>query len=166
MTTSIARRAAVQLVTLASATLSAAYYYQQAPIVQVPLGSWVAVNPIAVGLAVTAFALDTVKLEMARVAGDGSADFGRRVAAGLVFGILFLASMLAVDGFLVKLRSDWAATRGHAISDYGDTRRLVTALEAEFSKVAVARTTEQVRNSMEKPGDVGDQALMRGLGTA
>lgn len=150
MSTSIGRRAAVQFVTLASATLSAAYYFQQAPDLTVTINDGLAVNPIAIGLALTAFALDTVKPEMARIVGDHAAGAVRRSAAGLVFAILFLASMLAVDGFLVKLRSDWAATRGQAVSAYADARTAVTGLEAEFAKVASARTTQQVRTAMEK----------------
>lgn len=58
--------------------------------------------------------------------------------------------MLAVDGIFVKLRSDWVATRGHAVSAYADARAAVTGLEAEFAKVASARTTQQVRTAMEK----------------
>jgi len=150
MSTSIGRRAAVQFVTLASATLSAAYYFQQAPDLMVTVSGQVAINPIAIGLALTAFALDTVKPEMARIAGDNASGAVQRGAAALVFAILFVASMLAVDGFLVKLRSDWAATRGHAVSVYADARLAVTGLEIEFAKVVSARTTQQVRSAMEK----------------
>jgi ribosomal protein S25 len=150
MSTSIGRRAAVQFVTFASSTLSAAYYFQQAPDLKVLVHDHVAINPFAIGLALTAFALDTVKPEMARIAGDSASGAVRRGAAGLVFAILFVASMLAVDGFLVKLRSDWAATRGHAVSAYADARTAVTSLETEFGKVASARTTQQVRTAMER----------------
>ncbi|WP_457818930.1 hypothetical protein, partial [Staphylococcus aureus] len=73
MTTSIARRGAVQLVTLASATLSAAYYTQQAPDIIVTVHG-TGINMLAAFLGVVAFALDTIKPEMARIAGDG--DYG------------------------------------------------------------------------------------------
>ena len=149
MTTSIARRAAVQLVTLASAMLSAAYYYQQAPETFTEIGN-VSFNTVAVGIAVTAFALDAVKPEMARIAGDTTSGLIRRMAAAAVFLILFIASMIAVDGFLVKMRSDWAATRGTAITGYADARRVVTGLEAELALVAHARTTEQVKSALDK----------------
>jgi hypothetical protein len=149
MATSITRRAAVQLVTLASAALSAGYYFQQAPDTTVAVGQFT-FNLIGLGLGATAFALDTVKPEMARLAGDKTLGFVRRIAAAAVFVILFTASMLAVDGILMKLRSDWAATRGHAITDHADARKVVVSLEAELAKVATARTTQQVRGAMEK----------------
>lgn len=149
MTTSIARRGAVQLVTLASATLSAAYYTQQAPDIIVTVHG-TGINMLAAFLGVVAFALDTIKPEMARIAGDGDYGALKRLAAGFVFALLFVASMLAVDGFLIKLRSDWAATRGHAITDYAGAGKAVTDLEAEVQKVATARTTEQVRAAMDK----------------
>ena len=65
-----------------------------------------------------------------------------------MFGILFIASMIAVDGFLVKMRSDWAATRGTAIAGYADARKTLTTLQADFDQVAHARTTEQVQAAL------------------
>lgn len=119
----MARHLAVQVVTAASATLSAAYYCTQAPEVLVTLAGYI-LNPVAIGLGVTAFALDTLKPQMLRVAGT---------AAGAVFAVLFVASMIAVDGMLMKMRSDWAATRGNAINAHADVTKEVRRLEIELA---------------------------------
>jgi len=108
------RHLAVQVVTLASATLSCTYYGLQAPDVIVTL-AWFSINPVEIGLGLTAFALDVLKPEMLRIAGTAGLGGARRIAAGAVFAVLFIASMIAVDGMMMKLRSDWAAGRGNAI---------------------------------------------------
>ena len=138
MTNLTARHIAVQVVTLASATLSAAYYCSQAPDVLVTIRG-LALNPVAIGLGLTAFALDLLKPEMLRIAGTAGLGTVRRFAAGAVFAVLFVASMIAVDGMLMKLRSDWAATRGNAINAHADAQRQVRDLESEIAALGNPR---------------------------
>lgn len=138
-----ARPMAVQVVAAASATLSAAYYATQAPDVAMSLAGWV-LNPVAIGLGLTAFALDLVKPQMLRAAGTPG-DVGKRVAAGVMFAVLFLASMIAIDGMLMKFRSDWAAGRGNAITAHADARREVDRLVAEIVALGPTRPVATIQ---------------------
>ena len=148
MANSIARRGAVQLVTLASATLSAAYYYGQAPDIHVTARG-MTLAPIAIGLGLIAFALDALKPEAMRIACDPGAGTPRRAAASIFFFVLFLSSIFAVDGVLLKNRSDWAAERTGSIDQQADVSSDVKRLDAELVKVVGARTPEQVRAAMD-----------------
>jgi len=143
-----ARQIAVQAVMVASATLSAAYYWGQAPAVLVTVAG-VAFNPAALGLAATAAALDLSKAQMLQAAGTAGLGWGRRIAAGLVFAVLFVASMIAVDGMLVKMRSDWAGDRSGAMQAHARAKAELVRLTAELAKVADAPTIAEVKAQMD-----------------
>lgn len=142
-----ARPFAVQVVAAASATLSAAYYATQAPEVLVSIAGWV-FNPVAIGLGLTAFALDLVKPQMLRAAGT-TGDVVRRIAAGAIFGVLFLASMIAVDGMMMKFRSDWAAGRGNAITAHNDAKGEVDRLAGEIAALGLTRPVEAIQADVQ-----------------
>ena len=78
----------------------------------------------------TAFALDSAKPLIMQVAGTPQRGAIRRLVAFLTFLVLFLGSMIAVDGVMMKLRSDWAAGRGGAIGKYQEAKKVVAELEA------------------------------------
>ncbi|MGE0700372.1 MAG: hypothetical protein AB7O57_14840 [Hyphomicrobiaceae bacterium] len=143
-----ARQIAVQAVMVASATLSAAYYWGQAPAVIVTVAG-VALNPAALGLAATAAALDLSKAQMLQAAGTAGLGWGRRIAAGLVFAVLFVASMIAVDGMLVKMRSDWAGDRSGAMQAHARAKAELARLTVELAKVADAPTIAEVKAQMD-----------------
>lgn len=143
-----ARQLAVQAVMVASATLSAAYYWGQAPAVLVTVAG-LGLNPAALGLAATAAALDLSKAQMLQAAGTQGLGFVRRAAAGLVFAVLFVASMIAVDGMLVKMRSDWAGDRSGAMQAHARAKAELARLTAELAKVASAPTIAEVKAQMD-----------------
>ncbi|WP_139247848.1 hypothetical protein [Hyphomicrobium sp. CS1GBMeth3] len=143
-----ARHAAVQGVMAASATLSASYYASQAPTIAVSIIGWT-VNPVAVGLGATAFALDLLKPEMLRLAGTSGAGAARRIAAGAVFGVLFIASMVAVDGMLMKLRSEWSGARLSTMGEYDRAEAEYKSAEAELAKLKAVRSIADVKASMD-----------------
>lgn len=143
-----ARTFAVQVVATASASLSAAYYAAQAPEIALAVAGWV-FNPVAIGLGLTAFALDLVKPQMLRAAGTSGAGAARRIAAGVVFGILFLASMIAVDGMMMKFRSDWAAGRGNAINAHADAKREVDRLDGEIAALGATRPVDTIQAAVQ-----------------
>lgn len=143
------RLAAVQAVCLGSAALSAAYYAGQAPVLTLATIAGVALNPVAIGLGGLAFALDLVKPQMLALAMGGRAvDRARRLAGGLVFVVLFVASMIAVDGMLIKLRSDWSGERGNAREVHA---RLVAEHKraiAELASLTPARPVAELEAAM------------------
>lgn len=87
----------VQLVCAGSATLSALYYSNWAPNIYA-----------ALGLGVFAFALDLVKPELFTKTARAFRERGLMAAAapGAMAVLLFVVSMVAVDGMILKLRSD------------------------------------------------------------
>lgn len=143
-----AQRHAVQATMAASATLSAAYYATQAPAIALSILGWT-VNPVAVGLGATAFALDLLKPEMLRLAGTAGAGAARRVIAGAVFGVLFIASMIAVDGMLMKLRSEWSGARLSTIGEYDRAEAEYNTAESELAKLKAVRSIADVKASMD-----------------
>jgi hypothetical protein len=143
-----ARLPAVQVLTVASASLSAIYYSSQSPTFAVEILGYV-LNPAAIGLAITAFALDLVKPEMMRVAGSAGYGFLRRSCATFIFAVLFVASMIAVDGVMARLRSDWAAGRGNAISAYADAKKIVAELEREIELLKNPRPVKVIQAEVE-----------------
>ena len=137
------RTLAVQAVTLSSATLSAAYYTAQAPQTAITVHG-VEVAPWVIFFAVTAFALDSAKPLMMQVAGTPERGAARRLVAGLTFLVLFVGSMIAVDGMMMKLRSDWAAGRGGAIGHHKEAKKAVEELEAAMAAVGPARPVAEI----------------------
>lgn len=169
------RRIAVQAVTLASAACSAAYYATQAPGHTVTVQG-VEIAPWITAVALTAFALDATKPLMLAAALDTVASVPRRAVAGLVFAVLFLASMIAVDGMLMRWRSDWQATRARDVSAYTAAKAERERVAGELARLAGARTTSEVRADMDRarvPSRIWDSTrqctdaeLLRGPSTA
>lgn len=133
-------QAAVEVVRLGSAGLSATYYSA--------LGF--AVSPFAAaGLGVIAFALDYSKGAVLRAATEGRGMI-RRLAALAVFAVLFVASMIAVDGVLMQPRAGWSGGRANAISDYDRADAEYRSATAELAKLKDARTEAEVRAAMDR----------------
>ena len=143
------RTLAVQAVTVSSATLSAMYYSGQAPATAITVHG-LTVAPWIIFFAVTAFALDSAKPLMMQVAGTPQRGFARRIAAGATFLVLFVGSMIAIDGVLMKLRSDWAAGRGGAIGNYNEAKKAVGEFEAEMAAVGSARPVAEINALIAK----------------
>lgn len=135
----IAQAVALETVRLGSAGLSASYYAMLGLIVH---------PAAAAGLGVIAFALDYTKAPVMRAAAEGP-GIARRIAAAAVFTALFLASMIAVDGTLMKLRSEWSGGRQNTMSEYDRAEAAYTAAEAELVSLGSVRTPEAVKASME-----------------
>ena len=142
------RALAVQAVTLSSATLSATYYATVAPQATFAVHG-VNVAPWVIFFAGTAFALDSAKPLMMKVAGTPKRGAIRRVAAFLTFLVLFMGSMIAIDGVLMKLRSDWAADRGGAIGNFQEAKKAVEELEAELAAVGPSRSVDEIQAQID-----------------
>lgn len=143
------RLVAVQAVGIASAACSAAYYAMQAPAHTVEIAGHT-FAPWIVAIALTAFALDATKPLMLAAATTPGAGIARRAVAGLIFAVLFAASMIAVDGMLMRLRSDWSAGRDRDVSAYAAARAEHDRLAAELARLARVRTTSEVRADMDR----------------
>lgn len=140
---------AVQAVGLASAACSAAYYATQAPEHVVTIAG-IVLQPWVVAVAISAAALDATKpLFLAAALAPGHA-WPRRISAGIVFAVLALASMIAVDGMLMRWRSDWQATRARDVSAYTAAKLERDRIMAELARLAAARTTSEVRADMDR----------------
>ncbi len=142
------RRLAVQIVAAASATLSAAYYASQAPaapftVLDVTIAPWV------VFFAVTAFALDLAKPQMMQIAGTAGLGVARRTLAAVVFAVLFVASMIAVDGMLMRMRSDWAAERGNTIAAHREAVAEIKRLSAEMGALGTPRPVAVIQAEVQ-----------------
>lgn len=149
MANDLTKRASVQVVMLASAALSATYYAAMAPPIDLAIAG-LAINPAAIALGVMAAALDLFKPQAFRIAGTAGLGGVRRIAAGAVFLVLFFASMIAVDGVLMRLRSDASDTRARDASTYASAKAERDRLAGELAKVATARTTSEVRADMDR----------------
>ncbi|OYW52319.1 MAG: hypothetical protein B7Y80_20070 [Hyphomicrobium sp. 32-62-53] len=131
---------AVETVRLGSAGLNASYYGMLGLVAHPAAG---------VGLGLVAFAADYSKgatLTAAMTKGHG---FGRRLAAWLVFVVLFVASMIAVDGVLMKLRSALVAGPANTISAHDRASGEYRASVAELDKLGTVRTPEAIRADMD-----------------
>lgn len=142
------RRIAVQIVAAASATLSAAYYASQAPAVTLTVLD-VTLAPWVLFFAVTAFALDLAKPQMMQIAGTTGLGVARRTLAAAVFAVLFVASMIAVDGMLMRMRSDWAAERGNTIAAHREAAAEVKRLAAEMSALGTPRPVAVIQAEVQ-----------------
>jgi hypothetical protein len=126
MTPSKAPLRVVQAVGVGSACLSASYFAGWAP-------SW----PYAIGLFAFAFSIDLAKPLFFTACAQALRD-GKVLASivpGLVGALLFAVSMLAIDGMLIKLRSDAGSGRANTITKVDDARAAETRLEAELKKL-------------------------------
>ena len=130
---------ALETVRLGSAGLSASYY--------AALG--LVAHPLAAaGLGVLAFALDYSKAHVMR-ASASAPTLPRRIAAGGIFLALFLASMIAVDGSLMKLRSDWTGSRADTIGEWDRTQADYQAAAAELDRLAGVRSIADVKAALD-----------------
>lgn len=132
-------RAAVETVRIGSAGLSASYYAM--------LG--LAVHPLAaVGLGLVAGAADYVKGNALSVAVDGP-GFWRRLVAVPLFLVLFIASMVAVDGVLLTLRGKLTAGPADVIGAHDRASDDHRAAVAELQRLAGVRTPDAIRAAMD-----------------
>ena len=133
-------RVAVEIVRLGSAGLSAVYY--------ATLG--LGVHPAAAaGLAVIAGSLDYSKGAVIKASTEGRGVF-RRLAGFAIFAVLFIASMVAVDGVLMQLRSSWTGGRAGAMAEYDRVQAAYKTADAELTRLAGTRTSQEVRGAMDK----------------
>ncbi|OYW56809.1 MAG: hypothetical protein B7Y80_01620 [Hyphomicrobium sp. 32-62-53] len=132
-------RAAVETVRIGSAGLSASYYAM--------LG--LAVHPLAaVGLGLVAGAADYVKGNALSAAIDGP-GFWRRAVAVPLFVVLFVASMIAVDGVLLTLRGKLTAGPADVIGAHERATADHAAAVAELAKLAGVRSPDAIRAAMD-----------------
>ena len=149
------RTVALQAVTFSSAALSATYYAAQAPNSSIDIKG-LELAPWVVFFGATAFALDSAKPLMMQVAGTPERDFLRRSAAGVCFLVLFVGSMIAIDGVLMKCRSDWAASRGGTIGFYNDAKKSLSEVEEELHRLGPTRPVAEINALIAKhPIDMG-----------
>ena len=132
-------RAAVETVRVGSAGLSASYYAM--------LG--LALHPLAaVGLGLVAGAADYVKGNALTIAIDGP-GFWRRLVAIPLFVVLFVASMIAVDGVLLTLRGKLTAGPADVISAHDRASAEHRAAVDELQKLGGVRTPDTIRAAMD-----------------
>jgi hypothetical protein len=132
-------RAAVETVRLGSAGLSASYYAM--------LG--LVVHPAAaIGLGLIAGAADYIKSNALGAVIDGPGIFRRLVALPL-FLVLFIASMIAVDGVLLKLRDALVSGPANVISDHDRATADHKAAVAELATLGPVRTPDAIRADMD-----------------
>lgn len=119
----------VKIVCLGSAVVSAAYYAH--------LGS--AVHTFAaVGLGVIAGAVDLVKPQMLKAMAERGSGLVKRASAGLIFAVLFVASMVAIDGMLLQMRAMLSGPRAQAITDYDRTLATYQTAVRELKQLEAA----------------------------
>lgn len=132
-------RAAVETVRAGSAGLSASYYAM--------LG--LTVHPLAaVGLGLVAGAADYVKGNALAAVVDGP-GLTRRLVALPLFAVLFVASMIAVDGVLLKLRGNLVSGPAAAISAHDRASADHKAAVAELATLAGVRAPDAIRADMD-----------------
>ena len=135
----LAARAAVETVRIGSAGLSAAYY--------AALG--LAVHPAAaVALGIVAAAADYLKGATLAAAIDGPGAV-RRIVAAPLFVVLFVASMIAVDGVLLRLRAVLVSGPAAAISSHDRAAADHRAALAELATLGTVRTPDTIRAAMD-----------------
>jgi hypothetical protein len=138
----LAARVAVETVRLGSAGLSASYYAM--------LG--LVVHPAAaLGLGLVAGAADYVKGNSLAAVIDGPGIMRRLVAIPL-FIVLFVASMIAVDGVLLKLRDALVSGPANVIGDHDRASATHTAAVTELARLGAVRTPDAIRADMDRAG--------------
>lgn len=132
-------RAAVETVRVGSAGLSASYYAM--------LG--LTVHPLAaVGLGLIAGAADYIKSNALGAVIDGPGIMRRLIAVPL-FLVLFIASMIAVDGVLLKLRDALVSGPANTISDHDRATAAHKAAADELARLGPVRTPDAIRADMD-----------------
>jgi hypothetical protein len=133
-------RAAVETVRLGSAGLSASYYAM--------LG--LVVHPAAaIALGLIAGAADYIKSNALGAVIDGPGAIRRLVALPL-FLMLFVASMIAVDGVLLQLRDALVAGPARVISSHDRAEADHTAAVSELATLGAVRTPDAIRADMDR----------------
>ncbi len=137
----------VQIVCVGSATLSAAYYAAWAP-------HWA----VMAAIAAFAFTLDLVKPQMFAVAAERWRE-GRRKAAvwpAAFAALLAIVSMLAVDGMILRLRSDAGDGRTDAQHKHDRASAAYRRAEAELVKIGDVKPVEALKAEMQAavPADI------------
>lgn len=133
-------RAAVETVRVGSAGLSASYYAM--------LG--LTVHPLAaVGLGLIAGAADYIKSNALGAVIDGPGAMRRLIAVPL-FLVLFVASMIAVDGVLLKLRDALVSGPANTISDHDRATAAHKAAVDEIARLGTVRTPDAIRADMDR----------------
>jgi hypothetical protein len=133
-------RAAVETVRLGSAGLSASYYAM--------LG--LVVHPAAaIGLGLIAGAADYIKSNALGAVIDGP-GFMRRLIAIPLFLVLFVASMIAVDGVLLKLRDALVSGPANVIGDHDRASAAHKAAVTELARLGSVRTPDAIRADMDR----------------
>jgi hypothetical protein len=135
----LAACAAVETVRIGSAGLSASYYAM--------LG--LVVHPAAaLGLGLVAGAADYVKGNALATVIDGPGVMRRLIALPL-FVVLFIASMIAVDGVLLKLRDALVSGPAAVISEHDRAVAGHRASVAELATLGTVRAPDAIRADMD-----------------
>lgn len=133
-------RMAVETVRFGSAGLSASYYAM--------LG--LVVHPAAaVGLGLIAGAADYIKSNALGAVIDGPGIMRRLIAIPL-FLVLFIASMIAVDGVLLKLRDALVSGPANVIGDHDRASAAHKAAVTELARLGSVRTPDAIRADMDR----------------
>ena len=132
-------RAAVETVRIGSAGLSASYYAM--------LG--LTVHPLAaVGLGLIAGAADYIKSNALGAVIDGPGIMRRLIALPLFF-VLFIASMIAVDGVLLKLRDALVSGPANVITGHDRASADHKAAADELARLGAVRTPDAISADMD-----------------
>lgn len=131
---------AVETSRIGSAGLSAAWF--------AALGA--TVHPAAaVALGAIAAATDYTKGTAFAVACTKGGGIARRTTAAALFAVLFVASVVAVDGVLLYLRSHMVAGPADTIRDHDSAAADLAAVQTELAIMTATRSTEQIRAAMD-----------------
>lgn len=135
-----ARLIAVQLVCVGSASLSAFYY-----------ATWAPNLPTATGLAAFAFALDLVKPQLFTAAAVAARE--RRVGSCLIAGslasLLMVVSMIAVDGMMLKLRTDSSGGKAHVQTAWDRAEAAYKQAAAELATIGQVKPVASLEAELE-----------------
>lgn len=149
-TAGAAARTAVEITRLGSAGLSASYYAMLGLAVPPVVCSGVSIPAAAIALGGLAASLDYVKGAMLSIGLGGRGWGGWRRTCALALGlVLFVASSIAIDGVLMKLRSMVSAGPADVISKHDDTSNDLKAAKDKLLTLADVPTTLQVQEQMK-----------------
>lgn len=142
-----ARQLAVQAVCLGSAGLSAAYY-----------ATWAPDLLTMAGLSAFAFALDLVKPAMFTAAAEAVRDkrWAAATGAGFLACLLAVVSMIAVDGMMLKLRTDTSAGKSHVQKTWDRADAAYRKAESELASIGEVKPVASLEAELERsvPVDV------------
>jgi hypothetical protein len=141
---------AVETTRVGSAGLSASYYALLGLVVPSVVVFGYSVPLAAIGLGIIATALDYAKGSLLAI-GFGGADssWPRRLTAGALGLVLFVASCVAVDGVYMKLRSMMSAGPSDVITNHDEVGNDLKAIKAKLLTLLDVPTTAKVRAEMD-----------------